>query len=100
MEQNKETINKTSFIEEMDPNKSNEVSTWKEKKVKWCQTRLNKTLEHNIKRLKNGKDRLISLLSNTEFPLIYSSNNTWLKFCNQIMKCFSDLNIKNYKVNL
>ena len=94
MEEIKDTINKTSCIEEMDLNKSNEVPTWKEKKAKLFQKRLNKTLRNNIKRLKNGKDRLISLLWNIEFPLVYFSNNPNMKFWIQIMNWFNELKIE------
>ena len=50
MEEIKDTISKTSTIKEMDHNNPNEVCTWKEKKAKWFQKMLNKTLRNNFKR--------------------------------------------------
>ena len=94
MEEIKDTSSKRSPIKEMDHNKPNEVYSWKEKKSKWFEKMLNKTLRNNFKRLKKGKERLISLLRNTEFPLVYLSNNPKMKFCIQVMNWFNELKIE------
>ena len=94
MEEIKDSSSKRSPIKEMDHNKPNEVYSWKEKKSKWFEKMLNKTLRNNFKRLKKGKERLISLLGNTEFPLIYLSNNPNMKFWIQVMNWFNELKIE------
>ena len=94
MEEIKESISKISPIKGMDHNKPNEVYSWKEKKSKWFEKMLNKTLRNNFKRLKKGKERLISLLGNTEFPLVYLSNNPNMKFWIQVMNWFNELEIE------